>query len=309
MQRIQSLDEAGLRGSYLAVGSFDGVHRGHRYLLNKMIQAAREDGAPSVVLTFFPHPRAVLGSTPFRYLTSLEERLALLAQLSPDVAILQSFDRPFSEITAEAFLRSLRMNLGLRSLWCGPAFSVGYRREGNVEYLTNHSIEWGYSLYVVPPLTDGDGPISSSRIREALSRGDAIRAAELLGRRYTLSGKVIHGVGRGMKMAVPTANLEVWTEMVIPAYGVYATWAVSGGNRHFSVTSIGVRPTFANGSPPTVTVETHLLDFEGNLYDTPLTIELVDWIREERKFPSGDTLRGQMLEDIEQARRILGEEP
>jgi riboflavin kinase/FMN adenylyltransferase len=309
MQRIRSIDEAAVRGAYLAVGSFDGLHRGHRYLLEKMIQAAREDDAPSAVLTFFPHPRAVLGSAPFRYLTTLEERLALLGQLSPDIAILQSFDRPFSEITAEVFLRSLKSHLGLRSLWCGPAFTIGHRREGNVEYLTNHSIEWGYSLYVVPPLADAEGPISSSRIREALAQGDAVRATGLLGRPYALSGKVVHGAGRGRKMSVPTANLDIWPEMVIPAYGVYATWAIRGSQRYFSVTSIGVRPTFANGSAPVVTVETHLLDSKEKLYDATLRVEFVRRIREERKFPSADALRRQMLEDIGQARRILREEP
>jgi riboflavin kinase/FMN adenylyltransferase len=308
MQRIHSLEEAALREAYLAIGSFDGLHRGHRALLEKMVRAAREDEAPSVVLTFFPHPRAVLGSTPFRYLTLLEERLNLLEQLSLDAVILQTFDRAFSEIPAEKFLASLKTRLGLRSLWCGPTFTVGRRREGNVEYLGNRSIELGYALYVVPPLTDDGSPISSSRIREALSRGDVQKAARLLGRRFALSGKVIHGAGRGRKLSVPTANLDIWPEIVIPANGVYATWVVHGGNRLPSVTSVGVRPTFADGNPPAVTVETHLLDFDGDLYGTTLDVEFVRRLREERKYPDRDSLTRQMTEDVEQARRTLREE-
>jgi riboflavin kinase / FMN adenylyltransferase len=309
MQRIYAIDEAALRGAYLAVGSFDGVHRGHRCLLEKMIAAAREDGAPSVVLTFFPHPRTVLGSSPFRYLAPLEERLALLEQLSLDAVILQTFDRAFSEIPVEAFLRSLKTHLGLRSLWCGPSFSVGYRREGNVDYLTNHSMDGGYALNIVQPLTDAEGPVSSSRIRAALAQGDAEKAAVLLGRRFALSGKVIHGAGRGRKLSVPTANLEIWTEMVLPAHGVYATWAVFEGKRRQSVTSIGVRPTFADGNPPTVTVETHILDFDGDLYGAALEVEFVRRLREERRYPDLDSLTRQMTEDIDRTRRVLREEP
>jgi riboflavin kinase / FMN adenylyltransferase len=309
MQRIHSIDDAALHGAYLAVGSFDGLHRGHRYLLEKIAQAAREDGAPSAVLTFFPHPRAVLGSAPFRYLSTLEERLALLEQIPLDAVILQTFDRAFSAIPAETFLQSLKSHLGLHSLWCGPGFSIGYRREGNVEYLTNHSIEWGYALYVVPPLADAHGPISSSRIRDSLAEGDAVKAAALLGRRYTLSGKVVHGAERGRKMSVPTANLDIWPEMVVPAHGVYATWAVREGKRYRCATSVGVRPTFSDGRTPALTVEAHLLDFDGDLYDATLKVEFVRRLREERRFPDSDSLSRQMTEDIKQARRILQEEP
>lgn len=309
MQRILSIGDAALRGAYLAVGSFDGLHRGHRSLLENMAGAAREDGAPSVVLTFFPHPRSVLGSAPFRYLATLEERLALLEQIPIDVLILQTFDRSFSEIPAEAFLGLLQSHLGLRALWCGPSFSVGYRREGTVEYLANHSIERGYALYVVPPLTNSDGPISSSRIRDALARGNSAKAAVLLGRRYALSGKVVHGAGRGRKLSMPTANLDIWPEMVLPAHGVYATWAVREGKRWMSATSIGIRPTFSDGRPPFVTVETHLLDFDGDLYGTAMKLEFVRRLREERRYPDSDSLTRQMTEDLEHARRILREEP
>jgi riboflavin kinase/FMN adenylyltransferase len=175
--------------------------------------------------------------------------------------------------------------------------------------LTNHSIECGYALYVVPPLTDAEAPVSSSRIREALAQGDVAKAAVLLGRWFALSGQVVHGAGRGRKMSVPTANLNVWPEMVVPAQGVYATWAVLKGKRRQSVTSIGIRPTFANGNSPTVTVETHLLDFDGDLYGTTLEVEFVRRLREERRYPDRGSLARQMSEDIDQSRRVLREEP
>jgi riboflavin kinase/FMN adenylyltransferase len=313
MQFFESIEGAALRGVYLAIGSFDGVHRGHRHLLVKMIESAGEDGAPSAVITFFPHPRAVLGQTaatpPFRYLTSLEERLALLRGLPLDAIILQPFDPAFSRIGAAEFLPLLKKRLGLRSLWCGPSFSVGYQREGNVAWLTEKSIALGFSLYVVPPLVDTKVPISSTWIRQALAAGNPVEAAGLLGRRFSLSGTVVHGVGRGRTMGIPTANLDLWPEIVIPAYGVYATWVVHAARRYPSVTSIGLRPTFENGTAHPATVESHLLDFDGDLYGSTLSVEFVSRIREERRYPDVASLRNQMALDIDQVRHILEEKP
>jgi riboflavin kinase/FMN adenylyltransferase len=311
MQYFESIDSAALRGVYLAIGSFDGLHRGHRHLLDKMTQAALEDGASPVVLTFFPHPRTVLppaaDTPPFRYLIPLEERLAMLRELPLEAIILQPFDLSFSRITAAEFLLTLKARLGLRSLWCGPYFSLGFQREGNIAYLTEKSIALGFSLYVIPPLNHSGGPISSSRIRQALTDGNPRLAAELLGRRFALSGTVIHGAGRGRKMGTPTANLDLWPEITMPAYGVYATRAITAERRYAGVTSIGLRPTFENGRAHAATVETHLLDFDGDLYGSTLRVEFVERLRGEQKFPDVDSLRGQMARDIEQARRILKE--
>jgi riboflavin kinase/FMN adenylyltransferase len=310
MQYFESIDRAALRGAYLAVGSFDGLHRGHRRLLEKMIQAALEDGAPPVVLTFFPHPRAVLraaDSPPFRYLMTLEERLALLRTFPLEAVVLQPFDPAFSRISAAQFLQTLKDRLGLRSLWCGPAFSLGYRREGNPAYLAEKSAVFGFSLYVIPPLDLAGSPISSRRIRQALADGDPRTAAELLGRRFALSGTVVHGAGRGRTMGIPTANLELWPDLALPAYGVYAARASAAGREYAAVTSIGVRPTFENGRAHDATVETHLLDFDGDLYGSVLRVEFVERLRAEQKFPDQDALREQMVRDIARARRILEE--
>ncbi|MBN2086583.1 MAG: riboflavin biosynthesis protein RibF [Anaerolineales bacterium] len=310
MQYIDSLERAALRGVCLAIGSFDGLHRGHRHLLEKMTRAAQEDGAPAVVLTFFPHPRVVLGqpsAPPFRYLIPLEERLRLLGEFPLDAVIVQPFTTGFSTTPASEFLSTLKTRLGLRSLWCGPNFSLGKGREGNVAYLTEKSVALGFSLYVVPPLVDSAGPIASSRIRQALTAGDVIQAAELLGRGFAVSGTVVHGQGRGRSLGFPTANLDLWPELAVPGYGIYAGWVYLAGRRFAGATSIGVRPTFANGTAHEATVETHILDFDGDIYGASLQLEFVARLREEIRFPNTDALRAQMMKDVARTRLILQE--
>ncbi|MBN1439193.1 MAG: riboflavin biosynthesis protein RibF [Anaerolineales bacterium] len=312
MQYFESIDGAALQGAYLAPGSFDGLHRGHRRLLDRMLEAAARAGAPPAVLTFFPHPRAVLRPpgepAAIRYLMPLEERLALLRTLPLEALILQPFDAAFSRIGAAEFLRMLQTRLGLRGLWCGPSFAVGCRREGDVAYLTGQSGAFGFALHVVPPLEHRGRPVSSSWIREALAQGDLRLAADLLGRRFTLSGTVVHGAGRGRCLGMPTANIALRPEIVIPAYGVYATRAETAGARHPAVTSVGLRPTFVNASVHAATVETHLLDFDGDLYGSDLRVEFVERLREERKFADADSLRRQMASDAARARGLLREE-
>jgi riboflavin kinase/FMN adenylyltransferase len=310
MQYFESIERAALREVYLAIGSFDGLHRGHRHLLEKMTRSAQKDGAPAVVLTFFPHPRVVLGQAstpPFRYLIPLEERLRLLGELPLEAVIVQPFTSAFSQIPAADFLSTLKTRLGLRSLWCGPSFSIGKGREGNVAYLVEKAAAQDFSLHVVPPLTDAAGPIASNRIRQALSTGDVVQAAGLLGRRFAVSGTVVHGMGRGRSMGFPTANLELWPELSVPAFGIYAVWVYLAGRRFAGATSIGVRPTFANGTLHDATVETHLLDFDGDLYGATLQVEFVARLREEIRFPNTDALREQMKKDVAQTRRILQE--
>jgi riboflavin kinase/FMN adenylyltransferase len=319
MQYFESVERAALRGAYLAIGSFDGLHRGHRHLLDKMTKAALEDGAPAAVMTFFPHPRVVLGQAsrpgarrddgpPFRYLIPLEERLRLLGEFPLDAVIVQPFTPEFSQVRAADFLSTLKNRLGLRALWCGPNFSLGYRREGTVTYLTEKSAALDFSLYVVPPLADASGPIASNRIRQALSGGDVVGAAELLGRLFSISGKVVHGKGRGRTLGFPTANLDLWPELALPAYGIYAGWVTHAGRRYAGATSIGVRPTFENGTAHEATVETHLLDFDGDLYGATLQLEFVARLREEIRFPNTDALCDQMKQDVAQTRRLLQEE-
>ncbi len=306
-------DHTEWQGAYLAVGSFDGVHRGHRNLLGQMLQSAQEDHAPALAVTLFPHPRSIAAIHPdaeaFRYLTTLEERRALLESIGLDAVITQPFDAAFSHLRASEFLGSLKDHFGMRALWCGPGFTFGFQREGNIPYLAQQSVPMGFMAYIIPPLMDGGEPVSSSRIRRALAEGDLESAAQLLGRPFALSGRVVHGAGRGRSLGYPTANLSPWPEIVVPARGIYATFARLPDGRRESVTSIGVRPTFAAGGMPETIIETHLLDFEGDLYESSLQLEFRARLRDEQRFESAAALRGQIRRDIEQARVILQEAP
>jgi len=307
---FSSLDDLALpiglrQNAWLTIGVFDGVHRGHQEIIRQLTAGARADGALAVVLTFFPHPAVVLGGkADFKSLTTPDERVALLESLGVDVVITHPFDRALSDQTAEEFMRTVARSLGLRRLLVGYDFALGHGREGNVARLTELGKTLGYEVYTIAPVTNGKETISSTRIRQQLAAGDMSAAAAGLGRCYALTGPVIHGDGRGKKINIPTANLEIPTEKVIPANGVYACWAWVSGEKYLSVTNVGIRPTFTpeEFAPH---VETHLLDFDRDLYGQEIKLEFVERLREERKFQSVEALVEQIQADIGRARQIL----
>jgi riboflavin kinase/FMN adenylyltransferase len=194
----------------------------------------------------------------------------------------------------------------MRSLWCGPGFTFGFRREGNTAFLTEQSLALGFQTYVIPPLVDGGEPVSSTRIRGLLARGDVAGAAHLLGRRFELHGTIVHGAGRGHSLGFPTANLSPWAESVVPMNGIYATRTTGADGRLASVTSIGIRPTFAEQSPAT-TIETYLLDYDGDVYGRELGLEFHARLRDELRFENAGALQDQIRRDVDQARSILQE--
>ncbi|MFH1907477.1 MAG: bifunctional riboflavin kinase/FAD synthetase [Chloroflexota bacterium] len=310
MAHFSSLDDLALpiglrQNAWLTIGVFDGVHRGHQEIIRQLTAGARADGALAVVLTFFPHPAVVLGGkADFKSLTTPDERVALLESLGVDVVITHPFDRALSDQTAEEFMRTVARSLGLRRLLVGYDFALGHGREGNVARLTELGKTLGYEVYTIAPVTNGKETISSTRIRQQLAAGDMSAAAAGLGRCYALTGPVIHGDGRGKKINIPTANLEIPTEKVIPANGVYACWAWVSGEKYLSVTNVGIRPTFTpeEFAPH---VETHLLDFDRDLYGQEIKLEFVERLREERKFQSVEALVEQIQADIGRARQIL----
>jgi riboflavin kinase/FMN adenylyltransferase len=306
MRHVSDVTALSLPGSVLSIGSFDGVHLGHRALISRVVKAARRDGRPSVVLTFFPHPSVVLrGRQPALYINTPDEKAELLGSLGVDYVITQTFDAALSHLSADAFLDLLQTHLGMRALVVGEDFALGYRREGGRIFLEAVGPRRGFRLEIVPPLMLDGEPVSSTRVREALRSGDVRRAAAYLGRPFTLPGTVVRGVGRGRKLGIPTVNLGFWNERAYPAPGVYACWAEVNGSTHPAVTNIGMRPTFDDGLLHPV-VESHLLDMTDDLYDRDVRLSFVDRLRDEQRFDGPAALAAQIARDIQKARDLLG---
>lgn len=298
--------DASLRGACIALGNFDGVHRGHAQLL-ALAHGARPD-APRAVLTFEPHPREVFrpDDPPFR-LTLSAGRAAALEALGVDHVIEVEFDRAFSMLTAESFVTEvLQGALGAAHLACGPDFAFGHRRGGDVEFLTARAESLGIGLTIVPPVADAQGPISSTRIRRALQDGYPERATADLGRAWAIDGLVVRGDARGRTIGFPTANIALGRHLE-PARGVYAVSTVINGRRVGGVANIGRRPTVAEGAISRL--EAHLFDYEGDLYGRSLSVSLHSFLRAERKFESFDELRQQIGIDAAAARAILAGQP
>jgi len=312
-----SLDDLSLQNARLTIGIFDGVHRGHRQILQPLVAEAHAAGEPAVVLTFSPHPAVVLGGkTDFKYLTTPEELLVLLEALGVDALITQAFSREFADQTAADFMRHVTRSLALRRLFIGYDTALGRGREGDAARLTEIGKELGYTVQAFPALSDERGVISSTRIRQSISAGQVSAAARDLGRYYDLSGPVIHGDGRGHMINLPTANLAVPGSKILPLNGIYACWAwlepSSRGSaedparpeKHPAAVNIGVRPTFTPDLPAPA-VEAHLLDFERDLYGQQVRLEFVEYLRPEAKFSSVPALMNQIWADIDLTRKIL----
>lgn len=293
---------------FLTIGNFDGVHRGHQALVRELAQASHAAGCLAGLLTFDPHPLAVLRpETPLAYLTSIEERGEILAALGLDFVLLLPFSRQVAAQSAADFMRDLTAHLPVRALWVGPDFALGRGREGTAAHLAELGRDLGYDVQVVPPFTAAGQPVRSSRVRALLAEdGNAAQAAELLGRPYQVWGEVTTGAQRGRTIGFPTANLAVPPERLTPARGVYACWAWREDVGHPAVVNVGVRPTFDNGQR---SVEAYLLDFSADLYGETLGLSFVQRLRGELRFPTADALIGQIRADVAAARRILGDPP
>jgi riboflavin kinase/FMN adenylyltransferase len=305
MQHLRALETLHLSGAWVTIGSFDGVHRGHQVVLNRLVAGAHAAGRQAVVVTFFPHPVAVLRGLngPF-YLTSPEERANQMAELGVDVVITLPFTRELAARTASQFMQDLANSLGLEKLVLGYDFALGRGREGDVPALRRLGESMGYTVDVLDPAGSGGLPVSSTRIRELLNQGQVGEAAALLGRWYALIGKINHGDGRGRQIGIPTANLSTWTDQIIPPRGVYATLAWLHNQAYPAVTNIGVRPTFEVHTTQ-ARVEAHILDFNEDLYGLEMRLEFVKFLRPEQRFSSVHDLIDQIHLDIQAAREVL----
>lgn len=293
----------------LVIGNFDGVHRGHQSVLAEAVKAARAQGLVPSVLTFDPHPAAVVGSGAPPLLTTLEQRAELMGALGVERVYARRFDAAFSSWEPERFARELvSEQLRARVVVVGQNFRFGSKRAGDLALLRSQGAELGFEVRVHGIASDEKGPFSSTRAREAVLAGDLDEAERVLGRPHALSGVVVHGEERGRTIQVPTANIAPVAE-VLPPDGVYAVRVdlfeedgvaspLAGG-----VTNIGMRPTVGGAAR---TVETFILGFAGDLYEERLRLHLVARLRDEQKFGSLDDLKAQIARDILQARKTLG---
>ncbi len=307
MQFASSLSELNLASpTVVTIGAFDGVHRGHQALIGGLVARAHATGRAAVVITFAPHPSVFLrGRRPSFYLTTPDEKAQMLAALGVDVLVTHRFDAAFAAITAAEYVEQLITHARLAELWCGADFALGHNREGHVAYLRAAGERLGFTVHVQTPIQVDGEIISSTRIRQCLRDGAVEQAAKLLGRPFRLSGQVVKGAGRGHAIGIPTANLDVSEEHAIPAVGVYACRAATAQASHVpAVTNVGYRPTF-NSTEPKLTVETHLLDFAGDLYGSTVSLDFVARLRPEVKFSGVPALVAQIQNDIRAARQLL----
>jgi riboflavin kinase/FMN adenylyltransferase len=289
--------------SVVTVGAFDGIHIGHQALIEGMVASAHQEGRMAGLVTFYPHPSAVLQPEQrAHYLTTPGEKAVLLEPCGLDWMVVILFTPQVAETPPSAFVRLLRERLRMRTLWVGPDFALGRDRAGDLSTLQELGRAIGFDVHEVPYLTSAEGKVSSTHIRTLVARGYVEEAARLLGRYYRLPGEVVHGAQRGRCLGYPTANLAVQPDRVIPASGIYATFACLGSERYGSVTNIGVRPTFDNGEP---SVEAYLLDYSGDLYGRDLVIGFVARLRPEKRFADVKALVEQIDRDVVQARAIL----
>jgi riboflavin kinase/FMN adenylyltransferase len=301
---------ADARGAVVALGNFDGVHRGHQRVIATAQERARELDAPSAVMTFEPHPRSVFrpADPPFR-LTPFRVKVRQLEALGLDLAFVLHFDDSFLHQSAEDFVAEVLVReLGIRHVVCGYDFLFGHKRKGNTALLRQLGPEYGFGVTEVGPVMDADGGIySSTRVREALVAGNPREAARLLGRPWEIEGRVEHGDKRGRTIGFPTANMEL-DDYLRPAFGVYAVRACLNQGAatvwHAGVANFGNRPT-VDGTA--ARLETHLFDFDGDLYHQHLRVQLIDFLRPERKFASFDELKDQIVKDAKTARAVLAD--
>jgi riboflavin kinase/FMN adenylyltransferase len=290
-------------GGVVALGNFDGVHKGHQALIARAEAEARALDVPLVALTFEPHPRHyfVPDTGPFR-LTLPPAKVRLLGEYGIQAVLAQRFDPAFAAITAQAFVDNvLLQGMGARHVVCGYDFTFGARRGGNVERLREMAAERAFGVTVLDPVMHEGEIYSSTRIREALRAGWASEASELLGHHWEIEGAVERGDQRGRTIGFPTANVALG-EHLRPRFGVYAVRALVGGEWRIGVANLGKRPTVGKLQE---NFEVHLFDFAGDLYGQVLRVQLVDFIRPEMKFSGLDALKAQIAADGEAARRLL----
>jgi riboflavin kinase/FMN adenylyltransferase len=309
MTTYRNIEDFSGNNPVVTVGIFDGVHLGHRFIIERLKQAAERLGGESTLVTLWPHPRMVLNKADndFRLLNTLEEKTGILEEEGIDHLVVIPFTTPFSRLSSCDFIREyLVEKIGIRHLVVGYNHRFGRDREGNFEKLSECAGKFRFGIEKVPPLELDAGEVSSSRIRECIENGNIKGANHLLGSEYFLSGKVVGGSRLGTSIGFPTANITPGDEAkLLPCNGVYAVRAKLENTTYPGMLNIGTRPT-VNDDPGKRTIEVHLLDFAGNIYSEQIVVRFIGRLRDEYRFTSTDALREQLVRDRQKTRELLG---
>lgn len=304
-RHIEDIKDA-IAGSCVTIGNFDGVHKGHQKLIRLACSRAKSHDLASVVVTFDPHPLRVLQSdkTP-PFITLTEQKLELISQYDPQVCLLLEFTMDMARLTPEEFVKHYLVDgLHMQEMIIGYDYHLGKGRAGNFETLTELGCKFGFTVDRLDPVSIDDAVVSSTRVRDLVQAGSVWQARPLLGRFYQVKGEVVHGMNRGGRLlGFPTANLKLVDEL-FPKPGVYAIWVEVDGIVHKGVANIGKNPTFGNDA---LSVEAHLLDFEGDIYGCNIRVHFVQRIRDEKKFSSLDELKDRIKKDSDLGRQILSQ--
>ncbi|QTD42283.1 bifunctional riboflavin kinase/FAD synthetase [Sporosarcina sp. Te-1] len=290
----------------LAIGFFDGLHKGHQQVINSAVQKAAALGIRSAVMTFNPHPSHLFreGKDKVGYITPFDEKVKVLETLGVDALFIVRFDWELASLSPEQFIDIFIKDLHVKHVTAGFDFTFGSKGAGTMEQMALLS-DGSFGTTVIDKVEDEDAKISSTRIRSLLAEGNVEKTAQLLGRPFRTTGEVIHGEKRGRLLGFPTANIETDDETILPKNGVYAVLFTVDAKKHFGVCNVGIKPTFKQPDEMKPLIEVHVLDYEGDLYGQLATVDWIAHIREEQKFASVDELVGQIGRDKETARSIL----
>lgn len=291
----------------VTIGNFDGVHKGHQLLFNQVVQKARSHKGTSVVITFDPHPLQVLLPGGIKLISTCQQKEELIEQSGIDVLLVIPFTREFAKTTADSFVADLLVKkLGVKELVVGYDYAFGKGRSGNIDFLKQQGQVFGFPVTVVDACYLGEELVSSTRIRELVKKGNMAAARELLGRPYQIRGTVRVGKQRGGKViGFPTANLKFNDEDLVPKHGVYVTQVFCEGQFYGGILNIGYNPTFEEEQ---LVAETHIFDFNKDIYGKPIRVNLLRFLRSEKKFPGAEELATQIRKDVVLAKKILAEQ-
>ena len=285
-----------------AIGNFDGVHLGHRDIINLINDIANQKSTKSCLLTFEPHPQKVLAGRDVSLIVPVNEKLSLLEQAGVDYAVSLRFTKELSQLSAEEFVQDVLIKtLRIKDIVVGPDFMFGKNRSGNADMLKEMGKKYGFETHIINPRKLGDEVISSSMIRQNIVEGNILKLNDLLGYKYFLNGIIVEGEKRGREIGFPTANLDTQWEL-LPKPGVYATISWLRGSRYKSITNVGFRPTFGKNK---LLIESHLFDFSDTVYGEEIKVEFYQRLRDEKKFKGVENLIAQIKLDIEEVKNIL----